>query len=495
MSFPNLLGDEFAKVAKDRVQSFEALIKSNCAEDLKFYLCSLNFPMCTEKIPQPIGPCQPLCKTVREKCLPLLRDFGFDWPEYMNCSNLPKENNGDMMCMPGPSTKSAFPAPKTEEAERNEEQGTHFEQNGFVHSNGHQKCSDDFYYFNRTGVCVPLCNGQRALHQTDRYSTSTYLSVLCGLSVFFTVSSIIFFLTRPHILPTFPERSLLWSAISFMLSSIIYVFSLLYREEISCREYAGFSLSVVASLPHIPCTAVAAALFYLGTAGRLWWFIMCLAWKEHTLQTASIDKYRRQVCLLTWTLPLAVVMLALMAKSVQADPLSGLCLVGSANKVLEGVFPVFRECIMFFVVIVPLFSGCCSLVGSSPVSPSPNTHPHPSHLGLLGCVYLVAAFFYVFAYLHDILQPAMAWTRSWNIVSAIKLLIDPFMGAVAGFFCLVIIISNQYRANRAPSSFKAGYQPAPLPQSLPPNRPQPEVPRPISSTYTGTYAAAPHFTR
>ncbi|CAJ0573535.1 unnamed protein product, partial [Mesorhabditis spiculigera] len=313
--------------------------------------------MCNDKTAQLIGPCRPVCEAVRGSCLQYLRDFGFDWPPNMNCSLLPKVNNAETMCMPGPGTQWASTEPPEEETQKPTQPVP------LTIPGSSNECSPGHFYFNRTGVCVPLCNLNHGLAQTDRHSATTYLAALCGLSVLFTFSSILFFLFRPHVLPTFPEKSLLWSATAFMFSSIIYVFSMLYREEVSCTLYAGQVLSVVSALPHVPCTAVAAALFYLGTAGRLWWFVMCLAWKEHTLQTASIDKYRRQVVLVTWALPLAVVMLALMARSIQADPLAGVCLVGAASQVLEGVFPVFRECVLFLVVFVPLCAGCCSLVG------------------------------------------------------------------------------------------------------------------------------------
>lgn len=37
--------------------------------------------MCTDKVPIPIGPCGSMCLSVKRKCLPVLHEFGFIWPE------------------------------------------------------------------------------------------------------------------------------------------------------------------------------------------------------------------------------------------------------------------------------------------------------------------------------------------------------------------------------------------------------------------------------
>ncbi|VDN88596.1 unnamed protein product, partial [Brugia pahangi] len=50
--------------------------------------------------------------------------------------------------------------------------------------------------------------------------------------------------------------------------------------------------------------------------------------------------------MLAWGIPLGIVILALMAQSVRADPLSGICLVGGGNRIIEAVFVSLRELIL-----------------------------------------------------------------------------------------------------------------------------------------------------
>lgn len=63
---------------------FLALLRiksSSVSPFLQFFLCSVYVPMCTDKVPIPIGPCGSMCLSVKRKCLPVLQEFGFVWPE------------------------------------------------------------------------------------------------------------------------------------------------------------------------------------------------------------------------------------------------------------------------------------------------------------------------------------------------------------------------------------------------------------------------------
>uniref|UniRef100_A0A1I7WZJ8 Frizzled-4 n=1 Tax=Heterorhabditis bacteriophora TaxID=37862 RepID=A0A1I7WZJ8_HETBA len=250
-----------------------------------------------------------------------------------------------------------------------------------------------------------------------------------------------------------------------------------YRERlvevISCTDYSSHLLFVIGDLPHIPCSSVASLLYYFGTAGRLWWLILCYTWNYQTTNTGSIEKYQVQMQMVAWAAPLGLVMLALMARSISADPLSGICFVGGSSMILDGVFNLFRDFVLVFACSLPLLFGCFTML---------NSPQDQFSAGLVGVLYPVAALFYMLSFANDAVQPSMQWSRSWNIVSAIKILIDPILGVIASSCCLMHIVVNSCRSIRSPVGNKHGYQPAV------PRIPQPTIP--VSIRSHNTYASA-----
>uniref|UniRef100_A0A915PXL7 Frizzled-4 n=1 Tax=Setaria digitata TaxID=48799 RepID=A0A915PXL7_9BILA len=467
--FPNLVGDESENDAANGFSTFDPLIKIRCSSRLKFFLCSIYFPMCTDKVPIAIGPCRPLCERVQMKCEPLLKEFGFPWPVSMNCSKFPLENNHDAMCMKGPASDEDGPL-IAEESESDVAKNV-------ITTN---RCvQPSMVYMNRTAQCVPLChsNSNTGYSKDDREAASTALFIMSLVCTALTSVCLLTFCTRKHCLVALPELSLLFCSVSFSVSAIVYLFSLLYRDQISCIEYNSKLIFVVTGVQHIPCTTVAVLLYYFGTTGRLWWFVLCCTWNKYTQRhQQNSDSLLLRTHMLAWGIPLGAVILALMAQSVRADPLSGICLVGGGNRIIEAVFISLRELILLLCSLVPLFFGCLALIGSAPA-----TDHSVASTGLLGSLYPMAAAFLLLSSLQYLLTPT---TTGWNTVTAIKLLADPLLGILASAGCFVQILFNIFKANRLQLLDKHGYQPA-----------APQIPRPTIPSHVATSSNAYSLSR
>lgn len=85
---PNLGGNELQQEADYTLKTFAPLIQYGCSSQLKLFLCSVYVPMCTEKVPNPIGPCRNLCENVRSRCFPVLQGFVFDFFFNVNFSKI-----------------------------------------------------------------------------------------------------------------------------------------------------------------------------------------------------------------------------------------------------------------------------------------------------------------------------------------------------------------------------------------------------------------------
>ena len=96
--YPNILSHRNQDEAGLEVHQFFPLIKVNCSNHMLLFLCTVYVPMCTKPL---IRPCRSLCEGVRDDCLPLMRQFGFGWPESLKCEQYPLKS--EKVCFGGPS--------------------------------------------------------------------------------------------------------------------------------------------------------------------------------------------------------------------------------------------------------------------------------------------------------------------------------------------------------------------------------------------------------
>lgn len=260
---PNLVGHERQKDAVMILKTFQPLIEYGCSAQLKFFLCSVYLPMCTDKVVNPIGPCRGLCEKVRSRCFPVLQGFGFPWPSALNCSRFPIENNHEHMCMEGPSdVTTGLPVS--------------------VYLNpplGLSPCSKltkstHYFYVNRSGRCVPYCSADILFDTADKNLAEVWLSIWAALCFVSTLVVVLTFAVDSSNRGRYPEKPLVFLALCYVLVSIGWgVRSAAGRNAVACRpddNVPGRLLLTEDGFSNANCAVVFLLLYYFGMAASVW---------------------------------------------------------------------------------------------------------------------------------------------------------------------------------------------------------------------------------
>ena len=93
------------------VHQFWPLVEIRCSADLRFFLCSMYTPICLEDYQKPLPPCRGVCERAKAGCAPLMRQYGFPWPDRMRCELLPALGDPDTLCMDYNRSETTTPPP------------------------------------------------------------------------------------------------------------------------------------------------------------------------------------------------------------------------------------------------------------------------------------------------------------------------------------------------------------------------------------------------
>ena len=104
---PNLLDHTTQEDAGHELQvhEFYSLVELKCSPDLQSFLCSVYTPVCTV-LGGPIPPCRSLCLSARSGCESIIKNFGFRWPESLECSRFPEAGVKGELCVGESNTSS-----------------------------------------------------------------------------------------------------------------------------------------------------------------------------------------------------------------------------------------------------------------------------------------------------------------------------------------------------------------------------------------------------
>ncbi|XP_044738509.1 frizzled-4-like isoform X2 [Chrysoperla carnea] len=221
------------------MQSFQILLNLQCSPDLRFFLCSLFVPMCSEHVSEPILACRSHCLQVRKDCEPVLQSLSMHWPSELQCDQFPDPSDPTKLCMLRRDDEDYKMLPYLPNQENNDRFG-----NTGSNSIYSTEC------FNKN----LLDSSQRLF--LEKWSTSW--GWLCFISTLFTLLTWTVEPTRYR----YPERPVLFIALCYLVYSVVYVL----QGALGTPEHAG------------PCLVSAVTLYYSNLAASAWWTAFVLSW-------------------------------------------------------------------------------------------------------------------------------------------------------------------------------------------------------------------------
>nr|CAB3247784.1 Fz4 frizzled receptor [Phallusia mammillata] len=342
---PNRLGNERQNEAAMVLTSYKPLLQSNCSSQLLFFLCAVHAPMCSEQAKTVIGPCESMCRAVERTCRPVMKSFDFEWPDSLNCSNFPADNQPPTLCMAG---------------HENQKPGEKNDLPQDIH------CKPPQMKLTKDDRCVWKCGYEQGMFSVEEKNFSDrwmgVWAVLCFLSTIFTVLTFLIDASRFK----YPERSIIFLAICYNIYSTSFILRLLVgRENISCeRNIHGDMFLIQEGLGNTGCAIIFLLSYFFGMASYLWWVILTITWflaAGMKWSHEAIEKHNSYFHLAAWSIPSIKVVVILIMRHVDGDELTGLCYVGNQDiNALTGfvLAPIFT-----YLVIGTsfLFAGFVSL--------------------------------------------------------------------------------------------------------------------------------------
>uniref|UniRef100_F7B4M1 Frizzled receptor n=1 Tax=Ciona intestinalis TaxID=7719 RepID=F7B4M1_CIOIN len=399
-TFPNILGHDNADDASDVLYEYKLLLDTHCSTHLRFFLCSLHFPMCTPKVEVAIPGCRSMCEKVRADCEPVMRVGGVQWPDTIDCSKLPMRNEKKRLCMvpPGESPNGEAPKvdtnpqppsvtldesgaehqlPPEEPVVVDEPEGPGFgfasppqrepdqDKNQFVTISQPKPRPNKCKNPNKMKQCVPRCEKTTDILFSSNHKQIAYwllfsFSLLCFISTVMTVCTFMIDSKRFR----YPERPIIFLSICYCVYSVAYLVRSVNGplNSMACMEDithpAGASYFVKGGIQGTGCTAMFFVLYYFGMAASAWWVVLTLSWllsAGFKWGHEAIEAYGFYFHLAAWLLPAGQTIVVLILGKVDGDELTGVCYVGNLEP----------ESLMYFVIIPLTFyliTGTVALV-------------------------------------------------------------------------------------------------------------------------------------
>lgn len=394
---PNRFLHEDQDEAALEVHQFWPLVQINCSPVLKFFLCSLYAPVCDKLYGKELLPCRSVCKQAKAGCLDLMKNYGFKWPEKMECNLFPtkqenplcmaKENDatstslptlasGDAVTGPQPSSKSTTSGGDSRNVKpaRPTKTDVGRPSKSFVNTASGQdlscqcKCAKPFIsvkaklerHIGDVQNCALPCNASYFKPNQKSFAKAwvALWSSLCFVSTSLTLAT--FFLDTARF--RYPERPVIFLSSCYLMMSLGYILRLIAGEESVICD--GNDLIAHETTGPVLCAVVFLLTYFGSMASALWWVILAFTWflsaglKWSNEAIANVAQYFHIVA---WLIPSVQTISVLAMSSVDGDSLSGICSVGNQNKDSLVAFVVVPLGIFLTIGSVFLLTGFVSL--------------------------------------------------------------------------------------------------------------------------------------
>ncbi|KAF6017318.1 FZD8 [Bugula neritina] len=367
---PNQFNHDNQEEAGLEVHQFWPLVEIQCSPDLQFFLCSLYTPICIQNYHKPLPACRSVCERAKAGCAPLMRQYGFSWPDKMNCENLPEYGDSENLCMDfntsAVTTTTLPPVPTkpvksiqnkqnikpkaSSEEDTDINQYLSFQPGSEIVSKMRRcscRCNDPLLigvnetstYFNKVHTAgVPNC----AIRCQDNYFTPDShrftmfwigsWSILCCVSTILTV--ITFVLDRERFV--YPERPIIILSACYFMVGLGYVIRIAFgRQAVGCSQQM---IHYATTGPPL-CTVVFLLTYFFGMAACIWWVILSLTWFLSAglkWGQEAIASYSQYFHIVAWIVPSIKSIIILATASVDGTLYQGFAILATLTQLNSG---------------------------------------------------------------------------------------------------------------------------------------------------------------
>ncbi|XP_060517028.1 frizzled-2 [Cylas formicarius] len=428
---PNLLGHTTQEDAGLEVHQYFPLVKVNCSADLQIFLCSVFVPVCTI-LDHPLPPCRSLCLSAKQ-CENVMKKFGFDWPENLNCDNYPDNTESDALCV-GENKTTLSPGTQSSTVSSNQNVLTrynspnHAKNFGFVCPEQFKVPADLEYSFKVADKVEKNCGApchMMFFSESERQFSKVWIGIwgiLCSASCLFTVFTFLIDIDRFR----YPERPIIFLSVCYLMVASAYVAGFLTGDVISCRQpfpskHGNVRVSTVTQgTKYELCTILFMVLYFFSMASSIWWVILTLTWflaAGLKWGHEAIEANSQYFHLAAWAIPGVKTITILATAKIDGDILSGVCYVGIWNVETMRVFVLIPLVVYLIFGTIFLTSGFVSLFRIRTVMKHEGTKTEKLEklmirIGIFSVLYtlpaliVIACLFYEHTYFDE-------WMRTW----------------------------------------------------------------------------------